>query len=112
MDSVNNNISSIKRSDLTENKKLLSIIIVNYNSGEFLSRTVKSILDSNYPTDRIDLIIVDNNSQDNSLGDFQKSLMNRLTNLFNLVIIRNAENEGWCKAINAGLVRTQGDIII
>jgi len=96
----------------TQSKKLLSVIIVNYNSGDLLSSTVKSILDSNYPTDRIELIIIDNNSRDNSLSNLQKTLKNRLTNLFNLVIIRNDENEGWCKAINVGLVKTQGDIII
>lgn len=96
----------------TQSNKLVSVIIVNYNSGDLLSRTVKSILDSNYQTDRIELIIVDNNSRDSSLNNLQRTLKNRLTNLFNLVVISNNENEGWCKAINAGLVKTQGDIII
>lgn len=96
----------------TPSKEVISVIIVNYNSGNLLSSTVKSILDSNYPIDRIELVIVDNNSRDHSLSNMQKTLKNRLTNLSNLVIIRNVENEGWCKAINSGLIKTQGDIII
>jgi GT2 family glycosyltransferase len=95
-----------------EDDKLVSIIIVNYNSGSLLLRTVRSIWYSNYTANRIELVIDDNNSQNTSLDNFQTNLKNRLTDPSNRVIIRNDENEGWCKAINVGLVRTQGEIII
>jgi GT2 family glycosyltransferase len=95
-----------------EDDKLVSIIIVNYNSGSLLLRTARSILDSNYTANQIELVIDDNNSQNTSLDNFQTNLKNRLTNPSNGVIIRNDENERWCKAINLGLVKTQGDIII
>jgi GT2 family glycosyltransferase len=95
-----------------EDDKLVSIIIVNYNSGSLLLRNARSILDSNYTANRVELVIDDNNSQNTSLDNFQTNLRNRLTNPSNGVIIRNDENEGSCKTINLGLVKTQGDIII
>lgn len=92
--------------------KVLSIIIVNYNSGELLTRTVESILDSGYPLSRLELIIVDNGSKDNSLINLKTKNEAKSDELFGLNIIRNTENEGWCKAINLGLRQARGDVII
>lgn len=90
----------------------LSIIIVNYNSKDLLSRTVESILNSSYALSRIELIIVDNNSQDGSLMELEGRLKTKLINLSNFIIIKNNTNQGWCKAINAGLAQAKGEIII
>lgn len=95
-----------------EDDKLVPIIIVNNNPRAFLSRIAKSMLDSNYAANWIKLVIDDNNSPNTSLDNFQTNLKNRLTNPSNQVIMRNDDNEGWCKTINMGLVKTQADIII
>ena len=92
--------------------KALSIIIVNYNSGDLLSRTVNSIMDSNYPLQKIELIVVDNASQDNSLKIAESNIQTRTANLLNFLIIRNNENVGWCKAINQGLAQAKGEIVV
>ncbi len=47
-------------------KELASVVIVNYNSGKLLLQTVKSIIKSSYPY--IEIIIIDNNSEDNSVN--------------------------------------------
>jgi len=96
-----------------EDDKLISIITVNNNPGSLLSRTVRSNLDSNYTANWIELVLDDdNNPQNTSLDNFQANLENRLTIPSNQVIIRNDENEEWCKTINIGLAKTQADIII
>jgi GT2 family glycosyltransferase len=92
--------------------KLLSIIIVNYNSGDLLLRTAQSMIESSYPSNRIELLIVDNNSHDNSLEKMRIGLADKIRELHKFTIIKNDENKGWCKAINSGLEAAQGDIII
>ena len=45
---------------------LISIIIVNYNVRDYLANCLNSIYSSKY-TKNIELIVVDNNSSDNSV---------------------------------------------
>ena len=45
-------------------KPLVSIIVPTYNSGEYLEACLKSIIEQNYET--VELIVVDNSSQDNT----------------------------------------------
>lgn len=79
----------------------LSIIIVNYNSGDFLSKCIDSIqLDQiNYET-----IVVDNNSDDNSYQCVK--------NKNNIKLIRCGENGGYAKAANLGINSSKGEFIL
>ncbi|MHA1595153.1 MAG: glycosyltransferase family 2 protein [Candidatus Baldrarchaeia archaeon] len=90
----------------------VSVIIVNHNSGEFLARTVGSILSNNYPLNKLEIIIVDNASIDKSVENLLKKYKEEFHKLKNFVLIKNVKNEGWCKAINKGLNLAKGDIII
>jgi glycosyltransferase involved in cell wall biosynthesis len=46
-------------------KKLVSVLIVNYNNEKYLKRCIRSVINQKYILKEI--IVVDNNSQDNSL---------------------------------------------
>jgi len=70
------------------------IIIVNYNAGEALSRSVASVLESPEP---LRLIVADNASSDGSTG----KLAARFASDPRLEIIENAENLGFARAVNA-----------
>ncbi len=50
--------------DLMENP-LVSIIMLNYNGGDFLIESVRSILKTSYPN--FEFILIDNGSKDDSL---------------------------------------------
>ena len=53
---------------LAKNKNpLLSIIILNYNSGEYLKNCLSSLYRSSLPNSTFEVIIVDNSSTDNSV---------------------------------------------
>jgi len=86
-------------------KKLdLSIIIVNYNSGNYLYHTVKSITDSP-PLASFEIIIVDNRSTDGSLT--------KVTEQFpEIKILRQDENWGFAKANNIGARAALGDYLL
>lgn len=82
----------------------ISIIIISYNSKEYVIDCIKSIIYTCY--DFIpEIIIVDNNSSDNTVEVVE--------NLFpDVVIVRNKENYGYAKAINIGVENASGDYII
>ena len=81
----------------------LSIIILNYNTKELTRNCINSILDH---SDNYEIIIVDNNSGDDSV--------NYLENIFkdSISIIRNNKNLGFAAANNIGSKQASGDILL
>ena len=73
----------------------ISIIIVNYNVKEFIIPCINSIL-KNSPTNlSIEIIVIDNNSNDRSVESIK--------NLFpKIKLIINDKNEGFTKGVNIG----------
>jgi GT2 family glycosyltransferase len=90
----------------------VSIIIVNYNAGELLFKTVSSIITCSYPKNKLEIILIDNASKDKSIQITLDKLQNKLNEIKKFTIIKNKYNKGWCSAINEGLKLAQGDIII
>ena len=78
----------------------LSIIIVNWNTKEFLLPCLSSIFEKEQRISR-EVIIVDNGSRDGSV--------NEVRNTFPLVhLIENEKNLGFAKAVNQGLQKASG----
>jgi len=77
----------------------LSIIIVNYNTKEFLKRCINSIMNSISKKINYEIIVVDNASTDGSpsvISKFQFPISN-------IKIILNKKNVGFSKANNQGI---------
>jgi len=83
-------------------QKLVSVIIPNYNSFEFIKETLDSVFNQTYKN--IELIIVDDGSSDGSF-EYIESLDTSY-----LQLIRN-ESKGACAARNFGLSLAKGDYI-
>lgn len=85
---------------------LVSVIIPNYNSSKFISRTVESVLRQTY--DNFELIIVDDASSDDSVSIIRKFIKkdNRI-NLINL----DKNSGGPAKPTNEGLKIAKGNFI-
>jgi len=85
----------------------LSIIIVNWNTKDFLKKCLDSILLCKKDFD-YEIIIVDNSSTDQS----QKIIENYKLKAENLKTILNEKNLGFAKAVNQGIKLSKGEYIL
>jgi GT2 family glycosyltransferase len=74
----------------------LSIIIVSYNTKDFLDRCLSSIYENTLSKRNYEVIVVDNNSKDNTIQDLSKKYTHAKW-------IRLKKNSGFAKANNIGL---------
>ncbi len=81
---------------------LISVVIVNYNSGSYLIECVRTALPQ-----ASEILMVDNASSDNSLDLCMQHFLNEPK----LKIIRNHNNRGFAVACNIGAMRANGDFL-
>ncbi|MCL5783784.1 MAG: glycosyltransferase family 2 protein [Patescibacteria group bacterium] len=85
-------------------KRNLSVVILNYNTGDYLIKCLKSLMAAKEEAD-MDIWVVDNNSSDDSLQKAQK--------LFpKLNYILNQENVGFTKGNNLALRQVKSEYIL
>jgi GT2 family glycosyltransferase len=86
---------------------LVSIVIVAYDNCELTRLCIESIV-SNTTHPRYEIIVVDNNSRDQT-----KAVLQTLANKHSAVRpIFNSENRGFAAANNQGLCEARGDVLI
>ncbi|OGH42349.1 MAG: hypothetical protein A3H79_01185 [Candidatus Levybacteria bacterium RIFCSPLOWO2_02_FULL_36_8b] len=78
----------------------ISIIIVSYNGKKFLKNCIASIIDNVSNKINYEIIVVDNNSSDNSAEMIRKEFSQ-------IKLIANKENNGFSKANNQGVKASQ-----
>ena len=79
----------------------MSIITPSYNQGQFIDRTIQSVLSQNVPV--LDYIIVDGKSSDNTL-DIIRRYDGRVTWI-------SEKDRGQADAVNKGILMSSGEII-
>lgn len=80
---------------------LVSVVVVNYNGARHLEACFASLLAQNYPSECIELILVDNGSRDGSLE--------LMAGRFPAVkIVANDTNRGFSPAVNQGAAAATG----
>lgn len=88
----------------------LSVVIVNWNVKEILSKCLESIFfyskDINY-----EVILVDNHSSDGSVEHLKQKFRNEI-NIGRLKLIANDFNAGFAKANNQGFKLAKGEFIL
>lgn len=88
-------------------QKSFDIVIVNWNSGLQLKDCVESVMKSSFDNSILNkVIVVDNDSKDNSVELAEK------LNFDKLEIIKNRENLGFGKACNIGAKNSQSDFVL
>ncbi|KVV14127.1 glycosyltransferase family 2 protein [Flavobacterium sp. TMP13] len=89
-----------------QNHPLVSVICLCYNHEEFVVESLNSVLNQTYKN--IELIIIDDNSNDNS----KETIEIWLKKYPNVVFISNETNLGNTKTFNKALQLAKGDYII
>ena len=86
-----------------------SLIICTYNRDKFIYRTLEHIAQNKFDRDRYELLVIDNNSNDNT-----KSLCNDFANLYPEVPFHYylELNQGLSYARNRGISESKGDLLI
>lgn len=87
-------------------KPLVSIIVVNHNGENYILHFLKSIIE-NVKYDAVEIIIVDNASEDKSL-----EIINKYADKLNIKVIQNANNETYSKANNQGAEIAKGEYFL
>ncbi|MHA1362064.1 MAG: glycosyltransferase family 2 protein [Candidatus Freyarchaeota archaeon] len=88
-----------------ENYPLISVVILNWNGGDYLRRCVKSVIETNYPRNLLEVIVVDNGSTDGSARLAKKMYPQ-------IKLIENGSNLGFCVGNNIGIKYASGSLII
>ncbi|CAH1196866.1 Poly-beta-1,6-N-acetyl-D-glucosamine synthase [Paenibacillus allorhizoplanae] len=90
----------------------VSIMVPAHNEGKVITKTVESLLALSYPHNRYEIIVINDNSSDNSsvlLGNLQSKYPGR-----NLIIL-NTDNvkggKGKSNALNLGFKLSKGELI-
>jgi cellulose synthase/poly-beta-1,6-N-acetylglucosamine synthase-like glycosyltransferase len=86
----------------------VAIIIPLYNEGEGIYHAILSLLEQDYPAHKLQIIVVDDCSKDDSYAWAQKAAEGRP----NVLVMRNPTNMGKRKGINRGVRATQAEIIV
>jgi len=84
-------------------KPLVSIIIVNYNGKKYLEKCLSSLMKINY--ENYEIIIVDNNSIDDSLEFVKNSYPS-------IILIKLDRNYGFAEPNNIGAKNAKGEFIL
>jgi len=95
-------MKSFSQSDLP----MVSILIPVYNEESVIERRINNIFESTYPKDKLEIIVIDSGSRDNTRSIIETNFQNRV------ILIREDQRYGKAHAINLGLGVCKGDIII
>lgn len=89
-------------------RKIISIIIVTYNSSKLIFDCIDSIYKYNDIGNGLEVIVVDNNSQEGN--DMFASIHEKYSE--NVITIRNDKNGGYGYGNNVGIDNSKSDIVI
>lgn len=88
---------------------LVSVVVLTYNSEQFILRTLNSVLIQDY--ERIELIISDDGSNDNTCEIIDDWLYQNGSSFEKCWLVKSFTNKGTCKNYNQGVINSHGDYI-
>ena len=85
----------------------VSIIVPAYNEGKNIKNTLERLIDLEYPKDKLEIIVVDDGSKDNTY-----EIAKEYEEKYNFVKVYKKENGGKASALNYGINKSSGEIIV
>lgn len=92
-----------------ENAPTLTVIIPAYNEGKMVRKAIYSVLEADYPRDRLEVFVVDDGSTDDTWRYIQEA-----ASVYPHVVtpVRFAKNRGKRAGLEEGFRRARGEIVI
>lgn len=93
----------------------VSIVIPNYNGEELLRKNLPTVITAvfSYKDSDVEIIIVDDASEDNSISAIESVINSKSANLKpKIKILRNSKNLGFSSSINKGVKESNGEIAV
>jgi len=87
--------------------KTVSIIIPTLNEEQYIERAIESLLQDQYPTENLEILVVDGNSQDKTV-----EIVRRLQQKYPFIRLLHNPKRITPAALNIGLKHATGEIII
>jgi len=87
----------------------LTVIVPAYNEGPMVEMTIASVAEANYPRDRLEILVVDDGSRDDT-WKYIECAARRYPGLVSP--IRFLRNQGKRAALAEGFRRAQGDVVV
>ena len=84
----------------------VSILIPVYNEQSVIKRRINNIFESDYPKNKMELIVIDSGSIDETRSIIESEFRNAV------ILVTEQERRGKAHAINLGLEKCKGEIII
>jgi glycosyltransferase involved in cell wall biosynthesis len=85
----------------------VSIIVPTYNSVKTLEMCLKSLSEQSYPKHKVELIVVNDGSNDNT-----SEVILRLQKDFEFIVLNHESNKGLATARNTGIKKASGNILV
>lgn len=84
------------------NFPFISVIVASYNRGDIIYKTIRALINQDYPNERYEVIVVDNNSSDNSVEIIRSNFKNEIESNF-LKLLSLDYNSGSAGTYNEAL---------
>jgi len=84
-----------------------SIVILTFNREEVISKTVKAMLELDYPENNFEIIIINDGSKDNT-----KKVLEEFKSEKKITVVNNEKEKGPCGARNQGIKIAKNDFVI
>ncbi|KAF5026589.1 hypothetical protein F66182_1315 [Fusarium sp. NRRL 66182] len=91
---------------------LISVVVPVFNESEFIHNSIQSILLSNYPKHKLELIIINDGSTDDTWEHVNQAVRALPSSGISCRLLQHSSNLGKRKAIQSGFAAALGSIII
>jgi glycosyltransferase involved in cell wall biosynthesis len=90
----------------------ISIVLTTYNSEKVVERALKGIVGQDFPLNRVELIVVDGGSKDNTLKIVKEFVEHYSKLFYDVKIVVHDRNYGVSKARNDGIKMSRGRYVL
>jgi hyaluronan synthase len=87
----------------------LSVVIPAYNEGAMVLKSIQSVVEADYPRDRLEIVVIDDGSRDDTWRYISEAA-ERYPEL--VTALRHERNRGKREALALGFARARGEILV